>query len=218
MSPLSLIGEAISSLSEEPLLACESTDVRLAAELGRDAGRDAGRGGPAKDMRLVVVLGATDAARAVPDEVDACLVRAVGGGGPMDVRGPPIDGRDFAPTEGARAFDGVPVRDTVVLEAALNCFVGDFVGDLIRVSIQLNSCTTAPTLAMLVGRDTLGTGLGLGALRLFLLPKPASPAALEALPEVGAKLLGLAAGFRAAGFGVGACAIILAITGLTNMP
>lgn len=202
MSPLSLMGEAISSLSEEPLLACESTDVRLAAELGRDAGRDAGRGGPAKDMRLVVVLGATDAARAVPDEVDTCLVRAVGGGGPMDVRGPPIDGRDFAPTEGARAFDGVPVRDTVVLEAALNCFVGDFVGDL----------------AMLVGRDTLGTGLGLGALRLFLLPKPASPAALEALPEVGAKLLGLAAGFRAAGFGVGACAIILAITGLTNMP
>lgn len=192
----------MSSLSEEPLLACESTDVRLAAELGRDAGRDAGRGGPAKDMRLVVVLGAADAAFAVPDEVDTCLVRAVGGGGPIDVRGPPTDGRDFAPTEGARAFDGVPVRDTVVLEAALNCFVGDFVGDL----------------AMLVGRDTLGTGLGLGALRLFLLPKPASPAALEALPEVGAKLLGLAAGFRAGGFGVGACAIILAITGLTNMP
>lgn len=202
MSPLSLIGEATSSLSEEPLLACESTDVRLAAELGRDAGRDAGRGGPPKDMRLVVVLGAADAALAVPDEVDTCLVRAVGGGGPMDVRGPPTDGRDFAPTEGARAFDGVPVRDTVVLEAALNCFVGDFVGDL----------------AMLVGRDTLGTGLGLGALRLFLLPRPESPAALEALPEVGAKLLGLAAGFRAVGFGVGACAIILAITGLTNMP
>lgn len=70
---------------------------------------------------------------------------------------------------------------------------------------------------MLVGLATLGTGLGLGAFKLFLLPKPTSPAALDALPEAGLKLLGLE-GFRAAGFGVGACARMVAIMGLTNMP
>lgn len=34
------------------------------------------------------------------------------------------------PTEGTRAFDGVPVREVEALELAVAiCFVGDFVGD-----------------------------------------------------------------------------------------
>jgi hypothetical protein len=183
MSPLSLGGgEIASSLSEEPLRAWESTDGRLAAEPGRDAGRD----GPVNDMRLLVVLGGAAPGLDIVEDVDGCLVaRAVGGGGPIDVRPPPTEGRGFAPTDGARAPEGVPVRDTDVLEVPLSCFVGDFVGDLTNISIQLNKYTAEPTLARLVGRVALGTGLGLGALRLFLLPRPASPAALDALPEAG---------------------------------
>lgn len=182
MSPLSLGGgEITSSLSDEPLRAWESTDVRLAAEPGREAGR----GGPVNDMRLLVVLGGTPPGLDIDEDVDGCLVaRVVGGGGPIDVR-PPTEARGFAPTEGARAPDGVPVRETDVLEVPLSCLVGDFVGDLANVSTQLDSYMTKPTLARLVGRVALGTGLGLGAFRLFLLPKPASPAALDALPEAG---------------------------------
>jgi hypothetical protein len=117
----------------------------------------------------VVLVGAAPGLEIVED-VDGCLVvRAIGGGGPIDVRPPPTEARGFAPTDGARAPEGVPVREIVVLEVPLSCFVGDFVGDLVR----------------LVGRAALGTGLGLGAFRLFLLPKPASPAALDALPEAG---------------------------------
>jgi hypothetical protein len=136
-------------------------DVRLAAELGRDAGRD----GPVSDMRLLVVLAGAAPGLDIDEDVDGCLV--LGGGGPIDVRAPPTEARGFAPTEGARVPEGVPVRETEVLEAPLSCFVGDFVGDLAR----------------LVGRATLGTGLGLGAFKLFLLPKPVSPPALDALPE-----------------------------------
>lgn len=33
------------------------------------------------------------------------------------------------PVDGTRAFDGVPVREAVALEAALNGFVGDLAGD-----------------------------------------------------------------------------------------
>jgi hypothetical protein len=121
-------------------------------------------------MRLLVVLGGAAPGLDIVEDVDGCLVvRARGGGGPIDVRPPPTEARGFAPTDGARAPDGVPVRETEVLEAPLSCFVGDFVGDLAR----------------LVGRAALGTGLGLGAFRLFLLPKPTSPAALDALPEAG---------------------------------
>jgi hypothetical protein len=87
-------------------------------------------------MRLLVVLGPGPTGRGVVEDVDTCLVgRVAGGGGPMDVR-PPTDGRDFAPTDEARGFEGVPVRETAVLEAALICFVGDFIGDLTRISIQ----------------------------------------------------------------------------------
>lgn len=68
---------------------------------------------------------------------------------------------------------------------------------------------------MLVGLATLGTGLGLGAFRLFLLPSPASPA-LDVLPAAGLKLLGRE-GLRA-GLGAGAWAMMVAIMGLTNMP
>lgn len=124
---------------------------------------------------------------------------AGGGGGPIEVRDPPTDGRDLDPADGTRGFEGVPVRDTAALEEALNCLVGDFVGDL----------------AMLVGLATLGTGLGLGAFRLFLLPSPGSPA-LDVLPAAGLKLLGRE-GLRA-GLGAGAWAMMVAIMGLTNMP
>jgi hypothetical protein len=133
----------------------------------------------------VVLVGAAPGLEIVED-VDGCLVvRAIGGGGPIDVRPPPTEARGFAPTDGARAPEGVPVREIVVLEVPLSCFVGDFVGDLSSVSFQLSKYTAEPTLVRLVGRAALGTGLGLGAFRLFLLPKPASPAALDALPEAG---------------------------------
>jgi len=50
---------------------------------------------------------------------------AGGGGGAMDVREPPIEGRDFG-----LAFDGVPVREGAPLDVAVaSCLVGDFVGD-----------------------------------------------------------------------------------------
>jgi hypothetical protein len=44
---------------------------------------------------------------------------------------PPTEGRGLVPTEETLAFDGVPVRELVVLDAAVvaSCFVGDFVGD-----------------------------------------------------------------------------------------
>lgn len=133
-----------------------------------------------------MVLGGAAPGLDIVEDVDTCLVvRAIGGGGPIGVRPPPTEARGFAPTDGAREPEGVPVRETELLETPLSCFVGDFVGDLTNVSIQLNEYTSEPTLARLVGRAALGTGLGLGAFRLFLLPKPASPAALDALPEAG---------------------------------
>lgn len=69
---------------------------------------------------------------------------------------------------------------------------------------------------MLVGR-ALGTGLGLGAFKLFLLFNAVSPA-LDVLPPAGLKLDGRAGFLAAAGLGVGAWARIVAIMGFTNMP
>jgi hypothetical protein len=68
----------------------------------------------------------------VVDEIDVCRVVLEAGtaGGPIDGRPGPTDGRGFMPTEGTRAFDGVPVREVEALELAVAiCFVGDFVGD-----------------------------------------------------------------------------------------
>lgn len=106
------------------------------------------------------------------EDVEACRFREAGaGGGPIEVRTPEV-GRVFAVTDGTRALEGVPVRETEALEGPLNCLVGDFVGDL----------------AMLDGRF-LDTGLGLGALRLFLLFNPVSPE-MDVRPAPGAKLDG----------------------------
>lgn len=73
---------------------------------------------------------------------------------------------------------------------------------------------------MLDGRDVLGTGLGLGAFMLLLLPAPGSNV-LDALLEPEAKLLGLflAAG-AAAGFclGWGGWATTVTAPGRKNMP
>jgi hypothetical protein len=69
---------------------------------------------------------------------------------------------------------------------------------------------------MLDGLAGLGTGLGLGAFKLLLFVKVVSPL-VDALPDVRLKLLGRA-GLRAAGFGAGGWAMMVAIMGLTNMP
>lgn len=56
---------------------------------------------------------------------------------------------------------------------------------------------------MLLGRLVLGTGLGLGAFKLILLFKLASPA-LEVLPDAGLKLLvGLDGFLTGTGLGAG---------------
>ena len=87
-------------------------------------------------MRLLVVLGGGAVAlfpTPKPPAKDCLDVRAPGrGGGPIEVRIPPALG--FAGldnvTEGARGFEGVPVRGVEVADGvADSCFVGDFVGD-----------------------------------------------------------------------------------------
>lgn len=70
---------------------------------------------------------------------DCRAVRDAGAaGGPIEVLAPPPnDGRTLDPAEGARAFEGVPVRDVAVLEGPLmSCFVGDFVGDYEAVLLE----------------------------------------------------------------------------------
>lgn len=71
---------------------------------------------------------------------------------------------------------------------------------------------------MLAGRVVLGTGLGLGALRLFRLFSAASfPIEARLAPGL-MKLFGRG-GFLTPGLlGGGGCAIIVAIIGFTNMP
>lgn len=68
----------------------------------------------------------------VPD-MDCLDVLEVGtGGGPIEVRLPPMLGRGFeVVTDDTRPFDGVPVLgvDAAEVPADPNCFVGDFVGD-----------------------------------------------------------------------------------------
>lgn len=73
------------------------------------------------------------------DEIEVCrAVRATGAaGGPIDVLCPVTDGlADLGPVEGTlTAFDGVPVRETVVLDAADKGFVGDLAGDRVKLVI-----------------------------------------------------------------------------------
>lgn len=69
---------------------------------------------------------------------------------------------------------------------------------------------------MLDGRF-LDTGLGLGALRLFLLCNPTSPET-DVLPTPGAKLDGREGFLTGAARGGGAWERTVTIMGLTNMP
>lgn len=65
------------------------------------------------------------------DDTEACLVVRDAGaaGGPIDVLCAGTDVRVRAPANATLAFDGVPVRDAAVLDAALKGFVGDLLGD-----------------------------------------------------------------------------------------
>lgn len=157
------------------------------------------------------------------DDTDDCLaVREAGiAGGPIEVLFPAMDVRVLAPAEGTLALEGVPVLEADALEAALIGFVGDLVGDyrLFNVNKLRNVWIRFAKLTrtMLVGRDVLGTGLGLGAFKLFRLASMTSP--LRAVFDAGWKLAGRPIGFRAgAAFAAGGCAIMVAIMGLTNMP
>lgn len=170
-------------------------------------GLDATRPG-AKDKRPAGGRAAAELVLEAADDVEGCRVVLEAGrlGGPMDGRLAPTDGRGaLTPAEATRAFDGVAVRELEVLdEAVASCLVGDLVGDLTRLE----------------GRDPLGTGLGLGAFRLILLPRAGSLVALvRALPDVN-MLLGrppfLAVG-PGAGFGGGWATTVTAL-GRQNMP
>lgn len=102
-------------------------DVALLALSGRPGGRVG-----ASDKRPLKGREGPVLVREVVDEIDVCRVvlEAGTGGGPIDGRPAPTDGRGFTPAEGTRAFDGVPVREVEALEVAVAiCFVGDFVGD-----------------------------------------------------------------------------------------
>lgn len=104
----------------------ESVDVILVLP-GRD-----GALGPAKDSRPLRGLPVVVLARDVADDIEDCRPTLDAGtaGGPIDVLVPPTEGRAFAETDVARAFDGVAVRDVDALVAVLpSCFTGDFVGD-----------------------------------------------------------------------------------------
>lgn len=128
ISPLSLAGDASSSLSEDPCSrpACESPDGRRDTESGRDSDR-----APPKDSRLLVDRTPPSPGREVVEDVETCrAVREAGApGGPIDVRELGTPGRTREPAEGTRGLDGVAVLDAVALGGPLICFVGDLVGD-----------------------------------------------------------------------------------------
>jgi hypothetical protein len=144
----------------------------------------------------------------------------------MDVRIPPALGLvclDIV-IDSVRALEGVPVLGVEVLDgAADSCFVGDFVGDFHKISID-NALhfSIGLTRSMLDDRDPLVAGLGLPALILIRLPPLGSCTALilRPSPEL-TTLLGLA------GFLMGACAdfvpaagcsMIVTTDGLRNIP
>lgn len=131
--------------------------------------------------------------REATEDTEACLVVRGGGaaGGPIEVRWGGAEGRVRVPADATLAFEGVPVREAVALDAALKVFVGDLLGE-----------AEPGSLPILAGR-VLETGLGLGALRLFRLFRVAS-LPIETRAAAGLmKLLGratfLTPGFTAAG-------------------
>ena len=89
----------------------------------------------ARDCRLLVfLLGGAEVLfpTPIPPASDGLDVLPAGtAGGPIDVRVPATPARGLVmEIEGGLVFDGVPVLEVDVLEAgAVNCFVGDFVGD-----------------------------------------------------------------------------------------
>ena len=210
--------DAASSWEPLSLAASESAEGRLGAV------RDTTRCPPSEVRPLAVLVSPVEALPVVVEDVDTCRVVRVAGaaGGPIDVRVPVADGRVLDAAEETRAFEGVFVLDTPALLGALICFVGDLVGDLKLLAEESSSSASCLgmlvllTLAMLVGRCGLGTGLGLGAFRLRLFVIPGS-APVDALVAPGLKLEGRA-GFLTAGLGAGGWATMVAIMGLTNMP
>jgi hypothetical protein len=69
--------------------------------------------------------------REATEDTEGCLVVRTAGaaGGPIDVRCAGTVVRVRAPADATLAFEGVPVREAVALDAALRGFVGDIVGD-----------------------------------------------------------------------------------------
>ena len=171
------------------------------------------------------------------DDVEGCLVTRDAGkaGGPMDVlvlAAPPTEGRGLVPTEETLAFDSVPVRELVALDAAFvaSCFVGDFVGDYNIACLSAFCLSSRPATGpnanmltllspMLDGRPGLGTGLGLGAFKLIRLPKAGSVIEVGRPGPAGPPTLLAREVLRAgaAAFGGAACKIVTA-AGRTNMP
>lgn len=97
-------------------------------------GRTPSLGFGAKDCRLFGArLGGAVVRVPIPNPpAKDCLFPAGPGGGPIEVRVPPVLGRtgfDIV-TDGALVFEGVPVRGVDVDDVAPeSCFVGDLVGD-----------------------------------------------------------------------------------------
>lgn len=77
--------------------------------------------------------------REATDDTEACLVVRDAGaaGGPIDVRWAGTEVRVRAPADATLAFEGVPVREAVALDAALKGFVGDLLGDYTCISKRL---------------------------------------------------------------------------------
>lgn len=104
--------------------AWESTDG-LRVVSGLEPGRDAPRGVRPLNVRA----GAPPPRVAAVGPVDVLVVRVAGAaGGPIEVLVPAAAGLVRDPAEGARAFEGVPVREVDVLGGPLSCLVGDFAG------------------------------------------------------------------------------------------
>lgn len=139
------------------------------------------------------------------------VVRVLGvGGGPIEGRLVLREGRVrvVAPA-GLVVVDGVPLREGLPLdEAVASCFVGDLVGDLATLVLEVR-----------FGR---GPGLGLGAFKLILLAGPVSAGAglrvVDELRLVGLVLTDLLKLDEAGLDGGGGWAMTLKVVGLTNMP
>lgn len=98
-----------------PVPACESADGRLRPIIG---------------VRPLALLVCEILPLDATDDIEACRRDAGTAGGGIDVLWELIEVRVRAPAEGTlAALDGVPVLETVVLDAALSGLVGDLAGD-----------------------------------------------------------------------------------------